>query len=113
MQALTVVNNLCRRKYRSKSVKANNNGNFFHPFVNTPTFDNDAFPQNARMSLNSISEPSTAAKCPPLGWTLKTTELTVQISIEKGVINSKLTERVFIPPLGWLIIVEPIVELFC
>jgi len=33
------------------------------------------------------------------GRHLKTTELTVQISIEKEVINSKLTERVFIPPL--------------
>jgi len=32
--------------------------------------------------------------------TLKTTELAVQISIGKGVINSKLAERVFIPPLG-------------
>jgi hypothetical protein len=31
---------------------------------------------------------------------LKTTELAVQISIGKGVINSKLAERVFIPPLG-------------
>jgi len=34
-------------------VKANNNDNFFHPFVNTPTFDNDAFPQNARCEMPS------------------------------------------------------------
>ncbi len=34
------------------------------------------------------------------GRHLKTTELTVQISIGKEVINSKLAERVFIPPLG-------------
>jgi len=31
---------------------------------------------------------------------VKTTELAVQISIGKGVINSKLAERVFIPSLG-------------
>ena len=47
------------------------------------------------------------------GRHLKTTELAVQISIGKGVINSKLAERVFIPSLGWLIIVGPIVGLFC
>lgn len=84
MQALAVVNNLCRRKYRSESVKANNNGNFFHPFVNTPTFDNDAFPQNARMSLNSISGLSTAAKCPPLWWTFLTTTFPARLAQSSG-----------------------------